>query len=273
MNQTLDEMLKRIGNAIRKIRVRDLLLALLGIFLVLFTISAVSSSKKKVTELTAAGDSLLGQEIVPLIYASEELRALKYEEAWLGSWTEAARSNRFTLEISLPDSLLAVNFGGTNLYTIKPEVIRPDRWFGNLSPEAKTGLMSKPAILTHQWSTVEKEPIVVKQAPRDTLEASAPQTVPDTTIVRPVMILFSFDNHVTLALLQSDHDTRGYYRARSALMLRAGWLRTKANLKGMFDKKEREYHPLITMEIPARNAETLYRALPDSALVVLKINQ
>ncbi len=271
MKQSISVFLNRTGDWLRNIKCRDFLLILLGILLISYTITSITASRKKAAELSIAGQTLNGPEITSFLYNSEKFRQLKYEEAWLSSCITAAKKNIFTLAVDLPDSTLSINLGGTMLYHARAEKISPEKWFSSLSPEALLSLQSSPQILTRQWATFKKEPIVIKQAPENSQEALAPQTIPDTTITKPLMMLLSLDNQINLAIIQSDK-TKGYGRAKLSLKMHLEGKRAAATIRSMFNRKNKIYIPLITLEIPQKNCETIYRALPDSALVTLRIN-
>ncbi len=241
------------------------------LLLIIYTGSGISSARKKAADLNAEGDSLSGTAITGLMNSSIQLRQARYDEAWLHARVEAAGNKQFTLEISLPDSLISISYGGTSLYRIKPEKITSDRWFSSLSPSGRLALLSEPAVITRQWSTIEKEPIVIKHAPKDTAEAAAPETVPDTVMNKPVFLLFELDNAVLLSFRQAGTRVNGFHLKKGLLNSQIAMKRIQSTIQGIPAKNKRNYHPAITIDINARNAETLYRALPDSTLVVLKL--
>lgn len=247
-------------------------MVLTGIILFIYQLASVYSAHRTAAELCREAGELTGEDLSALLNTSEELKQLKDEELWLGNRITAARSKLFTLEIDLPDSLITVSINGVSLYNVKAVSVKTDRWINNLPAEARTVLSAKPALIARQYSSFEKEPIVIRQAPRDTIEAAAPQAVPDTSIRKPVMLLLSLENNLNIAIMQDDHDMRGYRREKKNLLAPVKLKNVLAPVNLIFHSDRVKYQSLITLEVPARNCETLYRAIPDSALVLIKIN-
>ena len=102
------------------------------------------------------------------------------------------------------------------------------------------------------------EPIVIKHAPKDTAEAAAPETVPDTVMNKPVFLLFELDNAVLLSFRQAGTRVNGFHLKKGLLNSQIAMKRIQSTIQGIPAKNKRNYHPAITIDINARNAETSY---------------
>jgi len=272
MKKISDDTLNTSGEQKRKRISTYLLPALLLLFLLAYTGSAIKTSRLAALALQHKGDSLLGTELVALLELSPELAQLKTDEAWAKARLLAARNEIFTLEVNLPDSLLTVSLDGTPLYQVSITAYKADPWIDRLPSSARYMLVSTPVNIKEQWSTIEKEPIVIKQAPRDTAEAAAPQVVPDTTIKKPIITRLTLENQVHLVLLP-DREQKGFKWSKIQIYIRLSMDKAWNTISRIVTKGSRNYSPTLYLEIPERSCETIYRALPEQSQVVLKINQ
>jgi hypothetical protein len=116
-----------------------------------------------------------------------------------------------------------------------------------------------------------KEPVVVRQAPKDTLEAVQNAWKPDTLIQNTAFLLLKLDHDIDLIFEQEEiislHDKWQRFiffnnqRLRYIIDAISGFIRFK----------KQEYHPGIYIQLPADELRAIYRALPVNAQISLSI--
>jgi hypothetical protein len=117
-------------------------------------------------------------------------------------------------------------------------------------------------------SSIERQTFVEKQAPKDTLDVQAPLHLPDTSISQPVFFSLFLSNGLTLTIVQENSKNTMAYKK---FAFRRNLDTMRAFLFSVLRFKIPDYRPGILIEIPARDARTIYKALPKRALTVVRI--
>jgi len=196
--------------------------------------------------------------------------SLRKEKAFLLNRIEAARSDSIVLVLNFPDSIAQLELKGVMLYQVKIEEFFISRFFQTLCPEARIKLFASPWNITSYESTIPKVPVMVKIAPRDTSEYT-PDIAPDTTNRDPVHFLLETDLGFRLNFHESIPDSLGGKSKYNAVRFRQKWNDAVAALKNLLLLTPPEYKPLISIRIPRRDAKIIFRAIPEKALVVVKL--
>jgi len=194
--------------------------------------------------------------------------ALKKEEAFLKSKLAKSDLDSISLSINVPDSLLSLEIKGIAIYNIKIDRIKLSPIFNSLDKDAILHCFSLPFKINSQYATVVKEPIVIKQAPKDTIEAN--QAAPNIDTLKPKMVAYYFclDKDIILDIRQSEKtELIPYYK----YLLRYNYWNTARQLKEVSNFRLPDYTPWIQIEINCKDALALYRALPNSAIISIHL--
>ena len=192
------------------------------------------------------------------------VKEITYHEAFI----RMAETDSIGLIVNLSDSLLQLSLEGVIIHSARIESISGDGFFSAMDICSYQNLFSSPLEITGQYATVEKEPIVVKQAPKSEAEAlaSAGSHTPDSLKVQQVadvelMIGAGFEVYIYDSSI-------GCKRASKHIGIQGeSW----KNIKRMAQLKRPRYQPAIHICVSKNDALSIYRALPRKALMVMKI--
>jgi hypothetical protein len=203
----------------------------------------------------------------PIFYDSSYY-LLKKEEAFLKSKLAKSDLDSISLSINIPDSLLSLEIKGISIYNIKIDRLKLSPIFNSFDKEALLQCFSTPFNINSQYATVVKEPIVIKQAPKDTIEANQPAPNIDTLKPKMVAYYFCLDKDIILDIRQSEKtDFIPYFK----YLLSYNYWITAGQLKEVSHFHLPHYSPWIQIEINCKDALALYRALPNKAIISIHL--
>jgi hypothetical protein len=119
-------------------------------------------------------------------------------------------------------------------------------------------------------SSIEKFPIVVKKAPKDSIEANLANKAPELPKYSDVFWFFTFSNNLTIEILQAEETLIGSHSAYKRYQRdKSKWLRRK-DLEALTQPDQRGYTYQLSIEIPREDARSIYRALPIHPVVLVR---
>jgi len=195
------------------------------------------------------------------IFTDSAFVALNRQKAFYLARIAMASSDSVALSLNLPDSTATLEINGVNVYTTKILSSRISKVFRKADEYAVTMLLSRPFTITKDYSSIPKEPVVFKVAPKDTTEYK-PDAPPDTSKIEYVNFILETQEGIRLYVYQY---TEGNFLAslNQFLFDLADRVRTSAGiLKCMVKFKTPEYKPWIKIKVPVKDARLIYRALP-----------
>lgn len=245
----------------------SLLFIVMAIFIYYLTMAAyASASWVRETNIEFAAKE--GAAADPEFYNDEAFISLQKEIAFKRARLKMAATDSIGLSINLSDSLLLLEVSGVTVSSVKINNLKLSRSLRGIEHTALAGLLSNALLITNSTSTIVKEPIIEKIAPRDTLEASLPEKTVDTTKNEPVFFELALEKGIRLFVLQEE--TTGSDRTnRFAFQLKRSIAKAGRNLKSIFRFELPDYHPEILLIIPASDARAIYRALPENGRVAI----
>ena len=199
-----------------------------------------------------------------------EVREKEHLAAFLNTTLKLSRGDSIAFFIDLKDSLAILSYKGVSLFQTKISRIVINSGLKKLPIFFRDSLYSGPMEVKEEMSSIEKFPVVVKKAPKDTIEANMASAAPAPPTQNDVFIAFWFDNNLIIQMNQQEEELVGtkkeYKRYKRDL---AGWIRAK-NRKALLNKEERGYIYHLTIEVPRDDARSIYRALPLNPAVVVR---
>ncbi|MCF8295160.1 MAG: hypothetical protein K9I34_03765 [Bacteroidales bacterium] len=198
-----------------------------------------------------------------------DLVDLTREEAYLKALLELSNSDSAQLTLNLKDSTICLYLKGVKVHEARIKEPEVDIILRHLPNSHYLWLFSRPIPVREQFATFEKEPIIVKDAPKDTIEAAANNEI----IVR--------ENEPAFVHLKMAHDIDLIIEQDSLLDNRTKWARYEFNyniikedylktIRAFFSSGKMETHPVIRLKVPTDDLVSLYRALPHDAEIVIR---
>lgn len=201
-----------------------------------------------------------------------KIYALETEAAFLNARLQAAKIDSITLSLNLRDSTLNIDIRGVTVRPCKIQEFSISKGFKHLPDRtALLAWLSTPFVLEQELATIPKSQIIVKKAPKDTLEAQKMYREPIPPERKDVYVALKFDRGLILEIEQAEQPSwqgrfsKWQFAARQAFASAAETLRALANL-------QLPRHPLwIKVKISAEDARAIYRALPHQAQLSLNL--
>jgi hypothetical protein len=266
--QNIEDIATTIKKLNWKKKVLGFLMFLFFIFLLTIAISPLH--KMQEFENLVNSDSLF-LETYQDIYNQPELRLLVKEKAYKEALLKLSESDSIQLVINLSDSTVNLSIKGVVIHQTKAGSFERDRILNDMPLKQQVKLFSKPLSVYSQHASIVKEPVVERDAPKDTLEAALNAWQPDTLIQKPAFTVFSLEYGINVILEQQANPTLQdkwtMFNFYNRLIINSSF---QAAYRFVTFKKQ-EYHPRLTIKMPSNDLRAIYRALPDQTLVVITL--
>ena len=191
------------------------------------------------------------------------------EKTWLESRLNSAKSDSICLAINLKDSVVQLELKGVVLLSSPMITYSTDRLLKELTPGGYHHLFSKETQAINALSTIEKVPLTIKQAPKDTIEYASQSHVVDSLPNEEVHWLMQFENGIELRIEGSDIGTQKKIW-RNKFWRKQDFATTIAKLNKTLKFETPDYKPGISVVISKADAKAIYRALPEKPYVNIR---
>ncbi len=273
LREHLNNLKGMIRNVPLKLFVVFFLLQLLIVLLAFIVIGLIPVSREvkqlsaKISNQTLTSDDDTVSHIGLII---NEIRNKEHYEAFLKAKLKLAKADSISLFIDLNDSLVYLKFKGVYLMKSKISKINLNKGLEKLPIHLRDSLFSGPMMVVTEVSSIEKFPIVVKKAPKDTTEASLMNSAPVLPRQSDVFVLFEFDSGLFIEISQQEEELiagrkayRKYKRGKTKLF-------RERSARALFNDENRGYNYLIKIELPREDTRAIYRALPTKPQVIVR---
>jgi hypothetical protein len=240
----------------------------LVIYALVMTWKATSHTAKILDQTYA--DSTKLQQGSEFILKDDSILALQKEVNFLQSRLKMANSDSICLTIDLHDSLLMLELEGVPIHQAKIYEIKTSPVFSKIFRTALVGMFSDPFRVDSTRSTIIKEPIIVKKAPADTIEAASQAPLRDTVPPPPAIYHLCLHKDLIVMVTQTDITDKKNDVYRSFIR-KTRQQRVAGILRDLIRFRVPDYTPWILIYIPQDDAITTYRAIPYHALVTVRI--
>lgn len=200
------------------------------------------------------------------------LETLESRNSFLKARNITSRSDSIVLVINLPDSIVSLHLQGVTLFEAKLQDYTKSKLFRKYSSSQIALWTGHPFQTTSCLSSIPKLPIIYRKAPKDTAEAAEQQkshVIPDG---KEDTWFRLYTNRNLMILIEQSENPAGRgkisqrkYLSKARKMERIELFNTLANFHVP------EYQSRIKIVIPRSDARVLYRALPEHALVVIRL--
>jgi len=182
------------------------------------------------------------------------------EKAYFQSRVAMAETDSIYMTINLADSTVNLEISGVVVHTtdiIKQQIssiLKRDEY-------PVLNMLSAPFVIERDYSTIMKEPLMIKMAPKDTSEYQ-PDIIPDTADFEPVNFILVMDNGINIYVYQEEKLRFGDGFRRFVFDLRDRLKYTAASMAGTASFRVPDYRPFIRIRLARADAKRIYRALP-----------
>ena len=264
--------MKRIGsflsNDFRKKKVKGFMVLFFVIVLLYGMILSAWGPNKKAQSLR---EQFVPEDPLPenerVFYELPDIRELNRDMAFLQARGTMAKSDSIGISINLQDSVILLEIQGVTVHKTPIHGYRKSRFFSRLDEHTAFTLFSSPLQVVSEFATIQKEPILYKKAPKDTLEARLNMFLPDTIQEHTVAFSLLLENGIRLEFCQSEKEWDINYLK---YILTLKWQQASEILESMLHIRIPGYDPPLRIKVPKKDAITLYRAMPAHARVSLK---
>jgi hypothetical protein len=233
------------------------------VFLIYFSVMAFLGPTRKYEALREEFSYKQNEKnkIDERIFSDSAYLKLLKEKAFYQSRVAMAETDSIYLTIDLPDSTVNLEISGVVVHKAKIKKTDISKILRDGNDYIISTMLSKPFTIKSNLSSIEKEPLMIKMAPKDTSEYQ-PDIMPDTADFEPVNFIMELDFGVRILVYQYEKLNPGDRMHLFIFDLRYRFKNTMESLKSIFTFKIPEYYPFIKLRLPRDDAKIIYRALP-----------
>ena len=240
-----------------------ILTSLIVVALVYFSIMCILAPVRKLHEINEkyAFQPDAKNKIDERIYSDSGFLKLLKEKSFLQSRIAMAESDSIYVTINIHDSTIDLEVCGVVVHTTKIQKMSISNIIKSGNEYIISSMLSKPFSIENSFSTIPKEPLMIKIAPKDTSEY-IPDVVPDTAYHEPVNYVLEMSNGTRIFVYQAEFPHPGDKMHLFKFDMKYRLQNTVNAIKRTLFFKVPDYHPFIRIRIPMADAKIIYRALP-----------
>lgn len=232
-------------------------------FVIYYTIMSVAASSKKVKETEELyGYKQDGKTVIDerILSDSTFLRQMK-TKSFLQSRISMAETDSVYITIDLADTTVNLEISGVIVHRTHITEYEMSKMLRTGNEYVLLNMMSKPFSIVSDFSSIEKEPLMIKMAPKDTSEFQ-PDIMPDTADFEPVNYILNLDNGIKVYVYQDENLNKSDARHRFFFDLDDRLRTFSAAFRKIIRFRVPDYNPSIKLRLPREDAKILYRAIP-----------
>jgi len=196
---------------------------------------------------------------------------LENEKAYQAARLSLSTKDSVYFVLSIPDSAIILEIKGVPVRVNKLLGLEISNRFALISHENLLPWISEPFLLESDLATIPKSPIVVKQAPKDTIEAqksSAVPAIPDST---DVYYTLYFDRNLVIEVEQANPQGKGNIE-KVAEYLDFKKKEVNRSVIQTLKNPQQSNQPLrIRLVLSDADAKAIFRAIPANSHLILRL--
>jgi hypothetical protein len=246
-----------------------ILIVLLCAIIVYYTVMLLSGPEKKLNELSEMFIKQDGKtNIDERILTDSAYLGLLKEKAYLQSRIAMAETDSIYLTINIPDSTINIEISGVIVHSTRIKYLEMSSILKNGNDFIISSMLSSPFTIVNEISSIEKEPLMISMAPKDTSEFQ-PDIMPDTADFEPVNHILEMHNGLRIHVYQEEKFVSGDGFHIFGFDLRDRLKSTLLAIKSVVVFEVPEYKPFIKIRLPRADAKIIYRAVPRNGQVAV----
>jgi hypothetical protein len=270
------EEIKQQSNVVRpKRKGLKWFLGTLFTFLLLLVLSycyfSMLSAKRKIEIYNTKLDQVLVSAEKEQKTFHPALFKLVNEKAFLSAQNSMMNSDSLNLIVDLMNSTLALVIEGVPIHFSSIDTYEYSPFFTSLSNEAYVQLFSSPFYTESYKSTIVKEPITIKEAPKDTTEAANFFELPDTLTNELVVVTMHLNHDFILTFKQSEEIQYTGFTKDRFFLLGMRYSKILDDLRQLSRLRLPKSYPEIMISLPKDDLITIFRALPHTTQVSIRL--
>lgn len=238
-----------------------------------FVMASLSPVKytRNINEKFGADSTILSTLDSRMLTDSQYL-SISQSLAFIGARNRMATGDSIGLVVNLKDSIITLEINGVALRAVPVISYEMPGSLEGIGNYQLIRFLGEPMAIATSEATIPKEPLMVKIAPRDTIEALAlPVITPDTTGIEPVFFRMKLNSGIGLSILQDLTDDQLAERALKKFLRKRALKNAEDEIRQVLAFKVPEYSPEIVIVVSKDDARVIYRAIPPYGMVVLQI--
>lgn len=240
------------------------------VFVLYYSVMAVISSSRKVSEINTEFGLKQPENSTTdkRLFSDSTYVKLNSEKAFYQSRNLMAETDSISLALNLTDSSAIIEINGVAVHVARLTYFKISHVLYKADEYAVSSMLSVPFTVTENHSTIAKEPLMLKVAPKDTSEYK-PDILPDTTNTTAVNYMMEMDNGFRLYVYQETGDDSGGAMSRFIFDTIDRFGNIWNIIKNIARLRVPEYHPSIRIRMKKADARIIYRALPVHAQIAV----
>jgi hypothetical protein len=198
---------------------------------------------------------------------SEYINQLR-ERAYLQSRIIMAETDSIYLTINSYDSTMNLEISGVVVHSAHFNNFQASSILVKGNENLISTMLSTPLTIASDLSTIKKEPVMIKMAPKDTSEYK-PDIMPDTSLTEPVNYILEMTNGIRIYVYQLENDKKEDRHAAFRFDMDDRLKQTMDALRRVIAFQVPDYHPFIKIRVPRSDAKIIYRAIPKNGQITL----
>lgn len=202
-----------------------------------------------------------------------ELFKLMKEKSWLESRLKMANNDSVGLAINIEDQTIQLELKGVVVMKSKIRDYSISGFFKQMEGNVYFNMFGTPLTIMSLESSISKSRFKVVQAPKSAEEADAISAKKDTVVKQDVYWMVKLDRDVELNIqgIDSIQDSQSKYKFGQDFRFKRKLKNIMENFRNLKEKKKPEYTPEILISIPESEAKAILHALPQKALITIRI--
>jgi hypothetical protein len=249
---------------------RIFIFSIIGVGILFYLTIITAAPLRKTNELNkiATSDSVFMNRFKAIAMYPKLLPLVK-ERAHKQAQITLAEQDSIGLVLNFKENKASLMLKGVEIHTSQIISYEKDRVFDGIQSPAYRKLFTDPIHNISEYSSVIKEPIVYKKAPKDTIEAMKMLTLPVAPDPEPAYVNFDLEYGIKLILVQNEWITEAEKEVEKKYKSDIRKLLLKNTLGAVLNFKETTYSPTITVVLTNKEVRAIYRALPVKASIVM----
>ncbi len=177
----------------------------------------------------------------------------------------ASSTDSIYMVISVPDTLVSIYVKGVPIFNTKIISYSKSTFLSLVNTQIYSRQFAIPQKGILESSTIVKEPIKIKIAPKNAEEAALMATIPDSVTYEPAFISYKIQNGILIKLVP---ENQAWLAFKSNIADRiSGWSKM---LGAMVRLKIYDQTPEVSVTIDNNDLTSIYRALPHEPFIVVR---
>lgn len=243
--------------------------AFLLLIVIYYSVMAIISPSVKISAINKEFGYIAPEKgaIDERFFSDSAFVELSRHKAYVGARIIMAETDSIGLALNLSDSTATLEINGVAVHTAKLSFISLSKVLIKADEYAVSKMLSTPFTVSRHFSTIRKEPVMMKIAPKDTSEYK-PDILPDTARIEAVNYMMEMENGIRIYVYQQNDEEGGGLR-KYFFDVNDRFKNIGANFRNILVFKVPEYHPSVRIKMDRADARIIYRALPRQGQIAL----